>query len=67
MSSDSPLDVQLELGLDWSRYPWNGHSPRWLLNVEKSRTFVKPATVDEEFTDPAQLKMFIPTSFPRGI
>ena len=60
MTSGLPrVGDQLELGLDWSKYPWNGLSPRYLLNVEKSRTFPKPATVEEKFTDPAQLKIFL--------
>ncbi len=59
MMLELPPSEQLELGLDWSSYPWEGYSPRWLCNVEKSRTFAKPATVDEEFTDPAQLTVFL--------
>ena len=58
-----PRTAQLSLGLDWSKEPWNGFSPRWLrralLNVEKSRTFAKPATVAEDYVDPAQLTMFL--------
>ncbi len=54
---------QLSLGLDWSLYPWGGLSPRWLYgwlrNVDKSRKFSEPATVDDRFTDPAQLTMFL--------
>ena len=60
LSSDGD---QLLLGLDFSKEPWNGYSPRWLRNhlrgVEKSRKFAKPATVDERFTDPAQLSLFL--------
>jgi len=54
--------MQLELGLDWTKHPWNGLSPRYLRNVEKSRTFAKPATVTpvlREYVDPAQMTLFL--------
>ncbi len=60
------LTAQLQLGLDWSKHPWNGHSPRWLRNVDNPRTFPKPATVDETYADPAQYMLFIPSSLLEG-
>ncbi len=54
---------QLDLALEGAS-PWNGRSPRsltaaFLRYVDKSRMFAKPATVDEKFTDPAQLLLFL--------
>ncbi len=57
----SRVGEQLSLGLDWSKHPWNGLSPRYLLNVEKSRKFAKPATGMVHIPDPAQLKLWLPS------
>jgi len=62
---------QLNLQLDWGLTPWLGVSPRcltkgYLRDVEKSRTFAKPATVTDDFTDPAQLTMFV-RACPNGL
>ena len=63
MTLAAPSD-QLLLDLDWGREPWHGFTPRALTSgylrfVDKSRMFAKPATVAEEFTDPAQLMISI--------
>jgi len=51
---------QLSLDLDWGREPWNGVSPRYLTSVDNSLRLSEPATVDDEFTDPAQLRFWVP-------
>ena len=59
----TPDKRQLELALKGAS-PWNGRLPRsltaaYLQYVDKSRMFAKPATVEEKFTDPAQLLLFL--------
>ena len=61
------ISEQLSLSLDWGAEPWSGFAPRFLTkgflrDVEKSRTFPKPATGMEHYEDPAQLCICIPSS-----
>jgi len=66
-----PSHEQRELDLDdvRARIPWGGRSPRELTlsltNVENSSINSKPATVDDNFTDPAQVTLFLKGS-PHG-
>jgi len=67
MSKEHALGEQLELELDWGREPWQGRTPRSLCNVDKSVTLPKPARVDAFFTDPAQLQLWVTTSFEKEV
>jgi len=50
---------QLSFCLDWGREPWQGYAPRVLTTHEKGPRFSEPATVEENFTDPAQVEMWV--------
>ena len=64
MTSGSRRDEQLVLELDWGATPWRGYTPRSLTKVAladcgKVSYVRKAGDGNADFTDPAQLTVFL--------